>query len=71
MKYRHQRGGLAESMATVIEIEPTIDALAVMLRVPPSAVTVERYCYDKRIGWDTYLVCVDGCAVGMTDGPAT
>ena len=43
MKYRPQRGGLKESMAEVIEIEPTIDALAVVLKVPPSAVTVEAW----------------------------
>lgn len=67
MKYRHQRGGLKESMETVIEIEPTIDALAVVLKVPPSAITVESYTYDKRIDWDTYLVCVEGCAVGYTN----
>lgn len=64
MKYRDQRGGLKESMETVREIEPTIDALAVILKVPPSAITVERYCYDKRINWDTYLVSVEGHAVG-------
>ena len=67
MKYRHQRGGLKESMETVVEIEPTIDALAVILKVPPSAITVEPYTYDKRIDWDTYLVCIEGNAVGYTN----
>lgn len=67
MKYRPQRGGLKESMAEVIEIEPTINALAVVLKVPPSAITVEAYTYDDRIGWDTYLVCIEGCAVGYTN----
>jgi hypothetical protein len=57
-------------METVREIEPTLDALAVILKVPPSSVTVEPYGgIDKRIGWDTHLVCIDGDAVGFTDGP--
>jgi hypothetical protein len=67
MKFREQRGGLAESMKTVQEIEPTIDALAVILKVPPSAITVKPYTHDKRIDWDTYLVCVEGNAVGFTN----
>jgi hypothetical protein len=72
MKYRDHRGGLAESMETVREIEPTIDALAVILKVPSSAITVEKYGgYDERIGWDTYLVCVEGQPVGFTDGPCS
>lgn len=70
MKYRDHRGGLDESMQTVREIEPTIDALAVTLKVPPSTITVEKYGgYDNRIGWDTYIVCVNGSARGFTDGP--
>lgn len=72
MKYRDHRGGLADSMKTVREIEPKIDALAVILTVPPSAITVEKYGgYDDRIGWDTYMVCVEGRPVGFTDGPCS
>lgn len=67
MNYRDHRGGLAESMETVREIEPTIDALALVLKVPPSAITVNPYGYDKRIEWDTYVVCIDGHAVGFCD----
>ena len=71
MKYRHHRGGLAESMETVREIEPTIAALEALLRA--TDVTVEKYGYgiDERIGWDTHLVCVNGIPAGFTDGPAT
>jgi hypothetical protein len=65
MKYRDHRGGLKESMETVREIEPTIDALAVILKVPPSAITVETYGYDARIDWHAYLVAVEGRAVGF------
>jgi hypothetical protein len=65
MKYRHHRGGLKESMQTVLDIEPTINALAVILKSPPSAITVETYGYDSRTEWDTYLVAVEGRAVGF------
>jgi hypothetical protein len=67
MKYRRQRGSLRDSMATMIEIEPTIGALAFVLEAPPSAIAVEPYIYDKRTDWDTYLVCVEGMAVGYTN----
>jgi hypothetical protein len=32
-------------------------------------VTMQPYGWDDRIGWDTYLVCVDGKAAVFTDGP--
>jgi hypothetical protein len=32
-------------------------------------VTIEPYGYDKRIGWDTHLLCIDGKAALFTDGP--
>jgi hypothetical protein len=69
MKYRPQRGGLADSMKEVIELEPTIDALASHLAVPAEQITVEPYCYDDRIGWHTQLVSVRGMAIGFTDSP--
>jgi len=70
MKFRWQRGGYRASMETVVEIEPKLDALAVILKVPPSAVTVEPYGgIDKRNGWDTYIVSIEGQACGFTDGP--
>jgi hypothetical protein len=31
-------------------------------------VTIEWYGRDRRIGWDTHLVCVDGKAALFTDG---
>jgi hypothetical protein len=69
MKYREHRGGYTESMATVREIQPTVNALAVILRVPPSAIEIKPLCRDGRNGWDTHMVTVEGCAVGFTDGP--
>lgn len=34
-------------------------------------VTIEKYGdgIDKRCGWDTYLICVDGKAALYSDGP--
>jgi hypothetical protein len=33
-------------------------------------VTIKPYCYDNRIGWDTYIVIVKGHGVyGFTNGP--
>jgi len=71
MKYRDHRGGLAESMETVREIAPTIDALAVILKVPPSSIRVDPYMWDHRINWDTHIVIVDGHPAGFTDGPCS
>lgn len=35
-----------------------------------SVVTCEKYGgFDKRIGWDTHLICVDGKAALFSDGP--
>jgi len=57
-------------MATVVEIDPTIAALQLLLNVKnPKRILVEPYCFDSRIGWDTYIVTVDHRAVGFTDGP--
>lgn len=32
------------------------------------SVTLEWYASDERIGWDTWLLCVDGKAALFTDG---
>lgn len=72
-KFRWHRGGLAESMATVVDV-PHRDALIAVVSgglglAGTNAIAVEPYGYDDRIGWDTHIVLVDGNAVGMTDGP--
>lgn len=79
MKFRFHRGLLADSMTTVVEIPPTIEALCDLLaaefRCFPSTpkigghVHVEAYAYDRRIDWHTYIVTLDGYGVvGFTDG---
>lgn len=67
MKYRDHRGGLDDSMATMVEIQPTLAALAHHLKVPANSIRVESYVYDDRIKWDTHIVLVDGRPRGFTD----
>lgn len=76
MQFRWHRGSLADSMATVVVIEPTKAALLVELRkvilqAHEDSVEVEPYGpgIDERIGWRTHIVTINGSAVGMTDGP--
>lgn len=72
MKYRPHRGGLAESMLEVVELDGSLAALEAHVRKtwPVGDIKVEPYGgYDKRIGWDTHIVTIDGSAVGFTDGP--
>jgi hypothetical protein len=69
MKYREQRGSLAEAMKTVIDLPATREALAGLLGATEEQIEVRHYAADERIGWDTYLVTVNGCPVGYTDGP--
>jgi hypothetical protein len=84
MKVRTHRGSLDDSMETVAEIPATLDALIEHMHasfgplrgnagLPPvtrGTVHVKYYCRDERIGWDTYMVTIDGWgAWGFTDGP--
>ena len=85
MKFRQHRGGLAESMETVVEIKNR-DELVGYLRgilwqwptAPPvSDETIEVRPYadgggDDRIGWKkVYIVTLkDYGVLGWTDGPA-
>ena len=72
--FRWHRGSLDESMATATPCH-TLAKLIEILRTGPGLedvaaerVDVTHYTYDERIDWDTYLVTVDGNAVGMTNG---
>jgi len=76
MKYRDHCGGLAESMATVQEMQSAEDLLHhlqfVYGAVP--AFGFKHIGYDKRTGWDTYYVMVilvgevQPFVAGMSDG---
>jgi hypothetical protein len=71
MKYRPQRGSYAESMAEIVIVPDSLRAFAAELKTSVERLEVKPYCYDDRNGWKTYIVTVDGQAVGFTDGPCT
>lgn len=61
MKIRQHRGSFADSMATVAEIEPTMQAIRDHIaKVEPDRplgfITVTSTGVDKRCGWDTQLI---------------
>lgn len=65
---------LSEMMEKVVEI-PDFDALMAYLQEHYSFwnptkenVTIDRYGYDDRIGWDTHIICVAGKAALFSDG---
>ena len=72
MKIRIHRGGFAESMATVQEIEPNCYAVAHYLRqygIADGDTAFSAYGgIDSRNGWDTHLVSVAGFPVAFTNG---
>lgn len=81
MKYREHRGGLSDSMATMVEVNGLQGLLWHLSKraetypsfpvVSEKTVHIEPYGFDDRIGWDTHIVTLDGYGVlGFTDGPA-
>ena len=72
-RYRDHRGMLSDSMRTVQRFS-CFDDLFKHLSVSKVGsfcvedVKVEHYGYDDRIGWDTYILTINGNAVGFTDG---
>lgn len=77
-KVREHRGSLADAMETVFEVQDfagLVDHMKQTLEpygqmVKAEDVKVEHYTFDDRIGWDTYIVSIDGYGVwGFTDGP--
>jgi hypothetical protein len=76
MKIRMHRSSLQEALATIEEIEPTLEAVRAHVEahggvpiLPAAIVRVERYGYDPRIDWDTHLVMYGKWPVAFTDGP--
>ena len=79
MLIREHRGGVDESMQTVKEIEPTRKAICEIINdsykgwpfiVTEDLIKVEKYAYDDRIKWDTYIVTIDNYGpFGFTNGP--
>lgn len=77
MKFREHRGGLAESMATVVELNTKEEFVAHMRKQAERfgvkgefTLRFEDGSYDERIGWNTVTVVLEGTGVlGMLDGP--
>jgi hypothetical protein len=81
VKFREHRGGLSESMKTVVEVADHAALLEHIRRkfaehwptFPPvtaETVHIKPYCYDERIEWNSHIVTLDGYGVlGFTDGP--
>lgn len=73
-KFRWHRGSLSDSLATTVEVTDRY-ALFLLLEkdwhepVSGKAVDIKHYGFDRRIGWDTHLVTINGHVAGMTDGP--
>ena len=78
MKYRHHRGSLVDSMATMVEVD-SMEELIAELRsvqligdlVTDDNVEIKEYGDgpDERIGWArTCIVLVDGNPFGFSDG---
>ena len=71
--YRDHRGGYAESMATVIEVNTKADVITHLKKVHPYEETydvrIKYYGFDGRNKWKTYLVLLNEHPVGMTNGP--
>ena len=69
MKARRHRGGFAESMETMEEIDPTWEAMEKYFQYPRSMLEVKPYGFDERKGWNTktYIVVVNkiGGVLGM------
>jgi len=77
--YRPHRGSLNDSLTEVVEVNDFPQLVRHMRReverwypidqLPTLENTkLEHYGYDERIGWDTYLVTVNGQAWGYTNG---
>lgn len=79
-KFREHRGGLAESLETTVEVETKADLVAHMrsklspfgFHFEDADMTIKPYGadpYDSRIGWNTFIVTIDGYGVaGFTNG---
>lgn len=79
MKFREHKGHLDDSMKTVVDVtnrEVLVKLLQSQLHpygfvFGDEDLKVKPYCFDDRIGWDTYIVTIKGYGVaGFTDGPA-
>lgn len=78
MRFREHRGGLAESMETVIEFNTAADLSRHLQKVRPDIIesgarlkAEPLFVDDSRIGWkDVHIVIAyQGGVIGFIDGP--
>lgn len=78
MKFRFHKGGLSESMNTVVEFDSFEELVKIIkvsfngypLTIDSNTLRISPYKWDERISWDTHIVVLDDYGVvGMTDGP--
>lgn len=74
MKIRQHRAFLEDSIKTVTEIEPTISAIRAYFKQESpfpdmynGKIEIKPYDFDERINWDTYIITIDGNAIGFTN----
>jgi len=69
--FRPHRSSLDDAMKEVIEIADRDALVRHLIRIEyaneKSDITVEKYVFDDRIGWDTHIVCINGNAIGFTN----
>jgi hypothetical protein len=75
LQFRFHKGGLVDSMSTVTDIESMghlITHIKHYWTIPFDGLTIEHYCWDERIAWDTYIVMAqvkdDRYPVGFLSG---
>lgn len=70
--YRPHRGSLAEAMKEVMEVTSLQGIREYYIKRGFSVeepLTCKWYAFDKRINWDTWIVCENGKALGFSNGP--
>lgn len=75
--FRQHRGSFKEAMKTVIEVRDKVDLFNYLKHdlsgyklESMDQLTITPYSgIDSRNGWDTYIVCINGAAIGFTNGP--
>lgn len=77
-KFRDHKGSLSESMKTVQEFKSKQDLIdyarnelsKFSVEFEDCLLRIRNYGYDKRTGWNTHIVVIEGYGVfGFTDGP--
>jgi hypothetical protein len=75
MLFRPVRGGLIDAMAEVKEVNSWQDLILALdsydrdrLAKPNGCLELQYQCWDDRIGWNSYLVVVNGQAAGYMNG---